>query len=404
MLESLANESGDEAPTAALDLAMVELAAGRTKSAEMRLRELRERFDALPRIDVADEAASMVSDDTAREFRPAGYEEVMVRAMLAVCSLARDGFDAESYAIQASERQAEWARRAEQRGLLDAADSFQPIALAPYLRGVLREATHQNYDDAARAYQLVSDVQPSFEAAREDLARAVGGVHSAPGHGVLYVFACVGRGPVREEAVAPATTASLQIASTLLSAHAAHRNDRGSQGPVLPNVASVKVPQLVVPPSSIAAVKVTAGGTPRGVTNTLTDVAELAERQWAAEMPWILARAVARRVTKEAAVASLRQSLGIEGTAGQLLQFAAASAWSGSEEADTRCWGLLPRELQVLRVELPVGVHKIEMSPITTGGTPIAASVSRDVRIDDGRNHYLVAIAPDRTIYVTGAE
>ena len=41
---------------------------------------------------------------------------------------------------------------------------------------------------------VVSAVRPQFAPAAADLARASGGAHSAPGHGVLYVIALVGRG------------------------------------------------------------------------------------------------------------------------------------------------------------------------------------------------------------------
>ena len=203
------------ADAASLDLAMVELAAGDAPAAEKRLRELRDRFDHLPEIAPVREAAAVATDDTARLFRPAGYEEVMIRAMLAICSLAHDQFDAESYTLQAMSKQAELARRAEERGISLESSAFQPIALAPYLRGVLREATHRDYDDAARAYQLVSAVQPQFAPAQEDIRRASVGTHSAPGHGVLYVIACVGRGPVLQQACLPTTTMSLQILSLI---------------------------------------------------------------------------------------------------------------------------------------------------------------------------------------------
>jgi len=37
----------------------------------------------------------------------------------------------------------------------------------------------------------------------------------------------------------------------------------------------------------------------------------------------------------------------------------AGVAWEATESADTRCWGLLPDQIQVLRVELPAGRHEI---------------------------------------------
>lgn len=390
---------------ASLDLAIVELATGDANAAETRLRHLRDQFDSMPRVAPIREAASMVTDDTTRVFRPAGYEEVMVRAMLSLCSLATDQVDAESYALQATTKQSELAAEAESRGLLDAADVYQPIAMAPYLRGMLREATHHDYDDAAKAYQLVSSVRPQFAPAQADIERASFGTHSKPGHGVLYVLACVGRGPILQETDAPTTSTALSIASSVLNAETnEEETEEGRRvgGPVLPNIASVKVPEVVIPPSNVAAIGVGIEGTLYGATQTLTDVGELAATQVAAEMPWTIARAVIRRATKEATVAKVGDSLGLDGTAGSLFHFAAASAWSGVEHADTRCWGLLPREIQVFRGELPAGPHEIELQPLGFDGAPIAVQQTRLVDIVDGRNQYLIVVAPSASMYIVG--
>ncbi|MFK8114219.1 MAG: hypothetical protein AB8B91_18605 [Rubripirellula sp.] len=402
-LAEISDRGGRFADAAELDLAMVELAAGNPASAEARLRKLRDRFDSQPKLTPVREAASMVTDDTARIFRAAGYEQVMIRTMLAVCSLATDQVDAESYSLQAAMKQTELAREAEERGILDVAKVYQPIAFAPYLRGMLREATHHDYDDAAKAYQLVSAVRPQYAPAQADIQRASVGTHSAPGHGVLYVIACVGRGPVLQEATADTTSTALSIASTVLNAETnKEETEDGDRvdGPVLPNIAAVKVPQVVVPPSDVAAIGVRVGGALYGATQTLTDVGELAITQQQAEMPWTIARAVVRRATKEAAVATVGDSLGLEGTAGSLFHFAAASAWSGSENADTRCWGMLPREIQVFRAELPIGEHPVEIQPLGFTGAAIAASQARTVSIHDGSNHYMVVLAPTATTYL----
>ncbi|TWU07604.1 hypothetical protein [Stieleria varia] len=386
-----------------LDLAIVDLADGNPRAAEQRLRQMRESFDALPAAAPLHEAASLVSDDTARPFRPAGYEEVMVRALLAVCSLAGDGADAESYCLQAAMKQSELARQAGERGLENADELYRPIALAPYMRGVLREASHRDYDDAAAAYQLVSAASPQFAPIGEDIRRASEGVHSAPGHGVLYVIACVGRGPRLVETVAPTTTASLQIASTILqSVQQDAEEDEG--GFVLPNIASVKVPAVDVPQDDLTALGVSVNGQLFGATQTLTDVAQLAREQVEAEMPWTIARAVARRVTKEATVAGAGKGLGLQGNAASLFQFAAASAWSGTEHADTRCWGLLPREIQVLRAELPAGQHQIGLTQLNHLGHPMALPQVVDAEIVDGRNRYVIVIAPGPHLFVVCGE
>ena len=396
-LQELAESDAGQAVTSSLDLAIVELASGNQTAAERRLRGLRDQFDQLPAFSPVSEAASIASDDNARGFRPAGYEEVMVRTMLAICSLAGDGGDAESYALQANMKQNELAIKATDRGIADVANLYQPLAVAPYIRGIIREATHHDYDDAARAYQLVSAVRPDFAPAQVDIQRASVGTHSAAGHGVLYVIACVGRGPVLCETTAPTTSTALAIASVALRAEA----NEDSDSPTPPVVSAVKVPAVTIPDSPVAAVDVTIGGQLYGTTQTLTDVGQLASNQVAAEMPWTIARAVMRRITKETTVAGVSEQLGLRGTARFLFQFAASTAWTGSEHADTRCWGLLPREIQVLRAELPAGPQHVQLSAVGYGGESYAEH-SRSVQIADGRNHYLIAIAPDQAIYVVG--
>lgn len=402
VFESRATSKSHDADAAQLDLAMVELAAGDAKAAEARLRRLRDHFDALPNATPIREAASMATDDRSRLYRPAGYELVMIRAMLAVCSIATDGVDAEAYALQATMKQTQLARAAEEEGLLPTTDAYQPLALAPYLRGVLREATHHDYDDAESAFRLVSSVRPSFAPAADDIARAANGAHSKPGHGVLYVIACVGRGPVLQETTAPTTSTALSIASSVLNAETNKGDDDRVDGVVLPNIAEVKVPAVVVPDSPIAAlgVRLVDPNVLLGATQTLTDVAELATKQNEAEMPATIARAVVRRVTKEAAVAKTRDSLGLSGQAGSLFHFAAATAWAGVEKADTRCWGLLPREIQVLRAELPAGPQTIALEPLGYDGRPVGRRVTETIEIENGRNTYRVVIAPAETVLV----
>lgn len=402
-LSQIADRRGRFADAASLDLAIVELAGGDFRSAENRLRLLRDRFDQVPQVAVGGEVASLVTDDTARAFVPAGYEQVMIRAMLSVCSLAGDATDAESYALQANMKQGELLRDAESRDVEDAADRYPLLAFAPYLRGMLREATHSNYDDAETAYRLVSAVRPQFAPAGEDIARASEGTHSRPGHGVLYLIAFVGRGPVLQETVAPTTSTALAIASSVLNAETnAEDTPEGKRvgGPVLPNIAEVKVPTVVIPRIGVATVGIRIGGVPVGVSQTITDVGELAIKQNEAEMPWTIARAVVRRVAKEAAVAKVGDSFGLSGSAGSLFHFAAASAWAGSEQADTRCWGLLPREIQVFRVELPAGVHDVLLEPLGIDGHPIGPQTVHRATLVDGRNTYQIAFAPDRHIHL----
>ena len=397
-LTELADSKDKCADVAKLDLAIADLASGRQAAAESRLRELRDKFDAQSGPAVFSEAASMLTDDTARRFEPASYEQVMIRAMLSVCSLAGDTTDAEAYALQAAMKQAEFAKLAEKNGMEDVDRAFQPIAMAPYLKGMFRESNHRDYDDAENAYRLVSHLRPSFRPAHDDIVRASSGIHSRSGHGVLYVIACVGRGPMLIEVDASTTTQTLTMASAIIQSEKASKED--DKDIALPTIASVKVPKVIVPRSDIAAVGVTVDGTLYGATQTLTDTAELAVRQNEVEMPWVIARAVARRVTKEALVATAADGMGLEGNAAQIFQFAAATAWGHSEKADTRCWGMLPREIQVLRAELPAGERTVALGGLSPSGLPLASSALHPVTIRDGANTYVIVVATDQAMYV----
>ena len=394
-LSKVADSRSPSAKTAKLDLAMVELASGNPKAALNRFREARDEFDEQSKVALVSDAASMLTDDRQRKYKPAGYEEVMLRSMMSLCSLAIGDGDAESYAMQAQARQTELSRVAAERGLEIAPEVYQPLALAPYMRGVLREATHHDYDDALRSYQLVSHLQPSFAPAAMDIERCGGGVHSAPGHGVLYIFACVGRGPVLESVNAPTTTAALQIATQVYSL-------AENQRTMLPNLASVQVPAVRVPYSPAAAVSIDSSGVCLGATQRLVDVAEMATRQNEAEMPWTIARSLVRRVTKEVTVSQATKAVGVDGLPGELLRFATVTAWSASEKADTRCWSLLSREIQVLRAELPVGTHRVGLVVVDGRGQPIGPRSIVQVDIADATNSYATVIAPDRHVIVAG--
>ena len=46
---------------------------------------------------------------------------------------------------------------------------------------------------------------------------------------------------------------------------------------------------------------------------------------------------------------------------------AAGVVWEATESADTRCWGLLPEKIQVLRIELPAGQHQLSLQAFVFG-------------------------------------
>lgn len=403
-----------------LDLAVVDLLRGEPRQAEVRLKEVRDRFDHLEQDSVAEKTISMWTDDTARSYAGEDYEKILIRVYLALASLMGDGIDAESYTLQIQEKheqimqrrygeEADLAKRrlaaseaandteksAEESPTpsVAAVVSTPPVATVPYrglplgfyLRGMLRERTHHSYDDALRSYTSAAELLPDCVPLQWDIARVQHSVHSRPGHGVIFVFAMVGRGPYKVESVAQPTSDAMLIADRIVSA----------VGPftVPPTLAPIKVPDVVVPPSDIETVGVSLDGHPIGPTASLADIEQLANATFQADRNRIVARAVARRVIKKATIVAMKGNVAKDSLTSLGMDLAGA-AWEATESADTRCWGLLPRDIQVLRVEAPSGVRRLQLSPVQ-GMVATGGSRSIDVSVTDGQDTYVLCWFPD---------
>jgi hypothetical protein len=377
-----------EADLIKLDEALIDLAAGDPAAAERKLREVRDHFDQLEGMDAAETALAWLADDNRRAYAGEDYEKVLIRAFLALANLMHDGGDAEAYSLQLIDKQEQIIAAGADKQGNNPKQNYPRVALAPYLRGVLREATHRDYDDAERSFAAVVSWQPAFGPARYDLERAMHGRHSAPGNGVLYVFALTGRGPYKEEAVEVPTTAALLIAGEIVSA-VGHQT-------LPPNIAPVKVPRLIARRSAVDGVLVATNSQPLGKTETITDITQLAIEQYEAIYPQIIARAVARRVLKNGILYGGKEAIGIQkGSLPGLAIDLAGLAWQATESADTRAWGLLPDRIQVLRVELPAGEHEVALRPVNAAGTALGRAAIQRVQIADGRNTYLLGAFPD---------
>jgi hypothetical protein len=109
----------------------------------------------------------------------------------------------------------------------------------------------------------------------------------------------------------------------------------------------------------------------------------------------IVAEAIVRRVVKKGVIYGVKEVSGVEknSLAGFGLD-AVGVVWEATETADTRCWGLLPDKIQVLRVELPAGVHDVTLQSQMTSGLPLGRPASTKVEIADGRSTFMLANFP----------
>ncbi len=389
-----------EADVLKLDRATVLLTEGKSKEAEALFREVRDRFDAKEGKDAAENVLATLSDDQQLAYAGEDYEKVLIRVMLALSNLMHDGSDAGAYALQVNEKQQHIiaASKLTDGNGKNLRQNYKMVAAGAYLNAVLREETQTNYDDAARSLEQVAQWQPDFTPAKQDLERVKTGHHSQPGNGVVYVFALVGRGPYKVEKAEIVSTAALLIADRMVSA-------MGKQS-LPPTIAPIKVPVVTRPVNYIDSVMVQADGQPAGSTVTITDVGQMAAAQSEALLPDTLARAVVRRVVKKGVVFGVKEAAHTDQT--QLLSLglnAAGVIWEATESADTRCWGLLPDKIQVLRIELPAGTHRLALQPtqggravsVSAGGTLIGPGQVK-VQVENGRNTYVLANFPEKLL------
>jgi len=387
LLDAEIERSRGDANVLLLEKASVQLAAGRASEAEQSFRQVRDQFDHLEEKSLAETSLSMFGDDQWLSYAGEDYEKVLIRAYLALANLMRGGDDAEAYCLQLVDKQAQIVAAAAQPDGTNPKAVYQQVALAPYLRAALREETHRDFDDVARYREMVVSWQPGFAPGTHDLMRSRTGRHSAPDHGVLYVFALVGRGPFKDEVEEIPSTAAVMIASAALTL-------TGNKT-LPPVVAPIKVPRVVASPNRVSEVSVSVAGTPYGSTATITDVTQMAITQCEANHHQVVARALVRRAVKEASVYAAKRSSGVSEGTWQAVAFELAGlAWQFTENADTRCWGLLPDTIQVLRLELPAGQHEIRFEPLDRNRRIMGSPVARQITVPNGRNAYVLVNFP----------
>jgi hypothetical protein len=351
------------------------------------LRETRDRLDTLEEKSMIKEGLSLLTDDTHRDYAGEDYERVLVRVFLALANLMQGGADAEAYSLQIMDKQQQIIDAAATPQGENPKASYQQVAVGAYLRGVLREQTHRDYDDAARAYARVVSWQPTFSSGRFDLQRAETGHHSEKGNGVVYLFTLVGRGPLKTEVAEVPSSQAMLIADRIFSA-------LGKQT-VPPTLAPIKVPKVVPRQNNVQRIGVSVNGGRMATTEPITDVTRMAVSQAEAMHDHVLGMAVARRTLKKGVVYGAKEVAGIE--KGSLIGLGidlAGVAYEATEHADTRSWSLLPDTIQVVRLELPVGDHLVGLTPLDHHGRACGPQVRHPVSVQDGRNTYVLANFP----------
>lgn len=374
----------DDAWLLGLELAMTALARGDIGGAKALLARGKLELERHAEATAVDWIESAILDDTYAAYRGYDHEIVLVRAMIALCELLERSGDAPAAVAEISAKQAEFlANGFGGAGSYDYRLLYPRVALGAYLEAILHESAGRA-SDAYRSYRVARDDGADLDSIRAALARTDrGGAPRSATHGVVHVFGLLGSSPTLIESLHPPTEMARGLAGVAIMLV----GDAGSPAMQVP----IKVPTLYLNDEFVPSLAIEAPGFRAVDSEAILDLNGLFESELDAWMPWILARAMARRSLKAAASAVLERVIrdSVGGDEGDVAGFVAGAVLNlGStavEDADTRSWSTLPAQIHVARLVLPAGVHDIAFGSLARA----------HVRVDPGRDSFVVVIAPD---------
>jgi hypothetical protein len=403
-----------------LDQAMVSFSKGKLKQSGDLLREVRDRFDQPSFGEKAQKATSYLTDDNSRPYEGEDHEKTLLRVMLTLIDLVEQGGDAVAYAHQVGQSIEELlASRHADRNLPEessssedklpssspphssvqlnstgSSDKLEPdivkeeLAIAPLLRALVRSSSRLNQDEVLRNLKMAIQWRPQSAFLRQELVAAAEQRELVAGYGSAYLVMLVGRGPVKRSVSEPVTSQSLLIADQILSGLGEYS--------LPPTIAPVKIAAIEPSISNVDGIQVSTGGRVIGSMETIADLNRLALARHQELLPQIIARAVVRRVVKKSVVVATKAHTNVQDDLVSTAYNVAGVLWEASEKADLRSWSLLPGQILIFRLDLPVGTHRIELYPTFQGKPTRSQSLTCSLEVLDGQATFAVGTILDR--------
>lgn len=411
---------GADREVIAIDRALALLMTGQPAASEASFRETRKRLDFLRQKDLREQTKAMISDDKAVAWSSREFEQRMVDNLLILSSLLGNQQDAFAYASQATEKLA--ADRltlaasktepeivaighSEENQASTAPPRFSANAFSAYLHAAIRSENPMDADLTQRAIQQVGYWSASSDDVADSKAEIVNasfGTNSQKGNGVVHIITFAGRiTDWMPERAAP-TSAALLIADRILSAVGDHT--------LPPTVAPVQIARPATRVSThplMTVARVSQDGQTSVRSRVLVDLNQAAWDSYDADRNNQLARAVSRRIIKKGAVYAAKDQMSVAGGSGtDLLLNLGGIAWEALEKPDTRHLYLLPERIEVVQIELAAGDHTVEIASVLNGGKslvpePGTAWRQVPVRVEDGRNTFVLCFRPQRSFVST---
>lgn len=314
-------------------------------------------------ISISENLTALALNEATRSYAGQPYEQLLLHAYKALNYLSLDQPDeARVEMLQADIKMREWAAGNDVEGILAS-------AFVRYLAGVVFEINGEWSDaliDYRKAYEIYRETgRPVPGCLQKDLLRLTAHMGLTDEHKRLQASF--------NQTTWRSVEDLRQQAELIVFYHQGLVSELREQivfsySPELAYSVQVAVPFYEWPVSYFPRAYIEADGVAIE-TELLENIDQLARDNLAVRLPGITLRAVARMVVKKKLAHEARQENALAG-------FFADVVGLATERADTRSWSTLPSSIQVARLVLPPGEHRIH---IGNTGTPLEENVNGDI-------------------------
>jgi uncharacterized protein len=153
-------------------------------------------------------------------------------------------------------------------------------------------------------------------------------------------------------------------------------------------IMSIAVPKFVQRPVPVARFELSEDSQAAS-SELVEDVNAIARKSLDDRLPAITARAVARMVVKNSMAKKVKNQGGDNGTGALLMSIVSDVGAIVTERADTRSWSLLPGNILMARLVLPLGTHDLKATYFDNFGKVLATRDYKAVKVTAGHKVFL---------------
>ncbi len=354
-------EAGKDSLLYLLDLGLTRHQAGQFEESNRAFLKADEVAEIKDYTQLSVEAAVLISSDLLKAYKGEEFENVMISTYLAM-----------NYALLGKSEDARVeARRVNrklERMVTEGKRKYQQNAFARYLSGILYEADgnwNSAYIDYKKTWELNRDA-PGLGKALWRVARRGGFREDLPRWEGEYGEEVRSAAPPRAEIIV--------FYQNGISPRKLPNPDFSS----LPRFYSRKNPAVA------AQVELVGQSGVQAKTQMLYDIEQVAIQNLEEKYGSLVAKKLAGLIVKETLADQIERS-----TKSPLAGFLARVAMYASDQADCRSWALLPKDLQMARLEVQPGVHEIRLTPLGPFGERLEPLPGKVVSVAAGQKVFV---------------